>query len=376
MGRGRRFIPALTGNQIMSAISAPMSSSHFRAHRGAIGIAVSAFFVLAVMVLSLATGPVAIPFDHVLAILVGSVSGNLPVDAARDAIVVLDVRLPRTLLGMIVGAATALSGAVMQGLFRNPLADPGIVGISSGAALAAASWIVFGATTLAFLPPLVASFGLPAAAFGGGLAMTFILHAVATSNGRTSVMTLLLAGIALTGLTSAGIGLLVFVASDQQLRAFTFWTLGSLGGATYAKIGLILPFVLALFALAPGFARALDALSLGEAGAFHVGVDIEWLKRLAIIGVAAAVGASVAVSGVIAFFGLAVPHLVRLALGPAHRILLPVSALAGAGALVLADMIARTVASPAELPLGVLTAGIGGPVMLSLLLGRRRLLLG
>ena len=264
----------------------------------------------------------------------------------------------------------------MQGLFRNPLADPGIVGVSSGAALAAATWIVFGATAFTFLPPLAASFGLPIAAFLGGLVMTVILHTVATSNGRTSVTTLLLAGIALTGLTSAGIGLLVFIASDQQLREFTFWTLGSLGGATFAKIGLTLPFVLLFVVMVPGFARALDALSLGEAGAFHVGVDVERLKPLAIVGVAAAVGASVAVSGVVAFFGLTVPHLVRLALGPGHRILLPVSALAGAGALVFADMVARTLASPAELPLGVLTAGIGGPVMLSLVLGRRRALLG
>lgn len=358
----------------MSATIAPLRSSYGRVSRGAIGVGATALFTLAVMLLSLAIGPVAIPFGRILEVLAGSAGGSLPVDATRDAIVIFDIRLPRTLLGMVVGAATALSGAVMQGLFRNPLADPGIVGISSGAALAAASWIVFGAGALAFLPPLAVGFGLPAAAFGGGLAMSVILHAIATRNNRTSVVTLLLAGIALTGLASAGIGLLVFVASDQQLREFTFWTLGSLGGATYAKVGLILPFVLLIFALAPGFARALDALSLGEAGAFHVGVDIERLKRLAIIAVAAAIGASVAVSGVIAFFGLAVPHLVRLVFGPAHRILLPVSALAGAGLLVVADMIARTVASPAELPLGILTAGIGGPVMLSLLLGRRGLL--
>jgi iron complex transport system permease protein len=229
----------------------------------------------------------------------------------------------------------------MQGLFRNPLADPGIVGISSGAALAAATWIVFGAGAAAFLPPLIAGFGLPLAAFLGGLFMTAALHAIATSGGRTSVLTLLLAGIALGGLTTAGIGFLVFVASDQQLREFTFWTMGSLGGATWPKIGLVLPFALLLVAFAPGLARALDALSLGEAGAFHAGVDVERLKRLAIVGVAAAVGASVAVSGVVAFFGLAVPHLVRLVLGPAHRILLQVSAIAGAAILVLADLIAR-----------------------------------
>jgi iron complex transport system permease protein len=360
----------------MSAATEFLTAAQLRARRGAIGIAAATLMLLVAMTASLAIGPVAIAPGRVLKILFRAATGTLPVDAARDVIVVLDIRLPRTLLGVIVGAATALAGGVMQGLFRNPLADPGIVGISSGAALAAATWIVFGAGAAAFLPPLIAGFGLPLAAFLGGLVMTAVLHAIATSGGRTSVLTLLLAGIALGGLTTAGIGFLVFVASDQQLREFTFWTMGSLGGATWPKIGLVLPFVLLLIAFAPGLARALDALSLGEAGAFHAGVDVERLKRLAIVGVAAAVGASVAVSGVVAFFGLTVPHLVRLVLGPAHRILLPVSAIAGAAILVLADLIARTVASPAELPLGILTAGVGGPVMLWLLIGRRRVLLG
>jgi iron complex transport system permease protein len=360
----------------MSATAAPLPSSGWPARRRIAGIAVTLCLLAIAAMASLATGPVAIPPGQVLSILADAAGGTLPADATRDTIVILDVRLPRTILAMIVGAATALAGGVMQGLFRNPLADPGIIGISSGAALAAATWVVFGATAVTTLPPLVAGYGLPLSAFAGGLTMTLALHLIATSNGHTSVLTLLLAGIALTGLTSAGIGLLVFVASDQQLREFTFWTLGSLGGATYAKVALVLPFVLVLFALAPTYARALDALSLGESGAFHVGVDVERLKRLAIVGVAAAIGASVAVSGVIAFFGLTIPHLVRLTLGPAHRILLPVSALGGAAALVLADLVARTIAAPAELPLGILTAGIGGPIMLWLLIGRRRVLLG
>jgi iron complex transport system permease protein len=359
----------------VAAVGAPPASFTRRRRRGAAGIACAALLALVAFVTSLGTGPIAIPFDRVLSILSSAASGMPSAGLDRDAIALLDIRLPRTLLGALVGAATALSGAVMQGLFRNPLADPGIVGISSGAALAAATWIVLG-SGLAFLPQPLAGLGLPAAAFAGGLAMTFVLHAVATSGGRTSVTTLLLAGIALTGLSSAGIGLLVFVASDQQLREFTFWTLGSLGGATYAKLGLVLPYILLLLAFTPGLARSLDALSLGEAGAFHVGVNVERSKRLAILGVAAAVGASVAVSGVIAFFGLAVPHLVRLVLGPAHRVLLPASALAGAAALVIADVVARTVVAPAELPLGILTAAIGGPIMLSLVAGRRKTLLG
>jgi iron complex transport system permease protein len=360
----------------MSASAIPLTVSSARLRRVGLGFLVVLLLLVCAVAASLAVGPVAIAPARVFEVLAHASTGATPDRLDREAIVILDIRLPRTLLGLLVGGATALAGAVMQGLFRNPLADPGIVGISSGAAFAAAAWIVYGSSLAFFLPLPLGGFGLPIAAFAGGLLMTAILHAVSTSEGRTSILTLLLAGVALTGLASAGIGLLVFVASDQQLREFTFWTLGSLGGATYAKIGLILPFVLLLLVLAPAFARALDALALGEADAFHSGVDVEKLKRLAILGVAAAIGASVAVSGVIGFFGLTVPHLVRLAIGPAHRALLPISALAGGAVLIFADLVARTIAAPAELPLGILTAGIGGPIMLWLVLSRRRLLLG
>jgi iron complex transport system permease protein len=360
----------------MSASAIPLTVSSARVRRVGLGFLVVILLLLCAIAASLAIGPVTIAPARVFEVLAHAALGATPDRLDREAIVILDIRLPRTLLGLVVGGATALAGAVMQGLFRNPLADPGIVGISSGAALAAAAWIVYGGSLALLLPLTLGGFGLPIAAFAGGLLMTAILHAVSTSEGRTSILTLLLAGVALTGLASAGIGLLVFVASDQQLREFTFWTLGSLGGATYAKIGLILPFVLLLVLLAPALARALDALALGEADAFHSGVDVEKLKRLAILGVAAAIGASVAVSGVIGFFGLTVPHLVRLAIGPAHRALLPISALAGGAVLIFADLAARTIAAPAELPLGILTAGIGGPIMLWLVLSRRRLLLG
>jgi iron complex transport system permease protein len=360
----------------MSASAIPLAVSSARVRRVGLGFLLVLLLLFCAIAASLAIGPVTIAPGRVFEVLAQAATGATPDRLDREAIVILDIRLPRTLLGLLVGGATALAGAVMQGLFRNPLADPGIVGISSGAALAAAAWIVYGGGLAFFLPLTLGGFGLPIAAFAGGLLMTAILHAISTSEGRTSILTLLLAGVALSGLASAGIGVLVFVASDQQLREFTFWTLGSLGGATYAKIVLILPFVLLLLVLAPALSRALDALALGEADAFHSGVDVEKLKRLAIVGVAAAIGASVAVSGVIGFFGLTVPHLVRLAIGPAHRALLPISALAGGAVLIFADLVARTIAAPAELPLGILTAGIGGPIMLWLVLSRRRLLLG
>jgi len=326
--------------------------------------------VVAILV-SLGVGPVTIAPDRVLSILLRfPVSSGL--DAARDTVIVLDIRLPRTMLALLVGATTAVAGAVMQGLFRNPLADPGVVGVSSGAGLAAALWIVLGAGFAGGLLGPAAGIGLPLAAFLGGLAATGLLHLIATREGRTSVVIVLLAGIALTGFSSAMTGLLIFVSSDQELRDFTFWMLGSLGGATWLKVAMMMPFILGLAMLLPGLARGLDALTLGEADAYYVGVPVERVKRAAMIGVAAGIGASVAVSGVIAFFGLMVPHLVRLVLGPGHRLLLPVSALVGAALLTLADVFARTVAAPAELPLGVVTAATGAPVMMWLLLRRMR----
>ena len=337
--------------------------------RTAAAIGASAALALATAVLSLGTGPVPIPPDRVLAVLFGAAD---PAGPARDAVVVLDVRLPRTVLAALVGAATAVAGAVMQGLFRNPLADPGIIGISSGAALAAALWIVLGTSAASALLGDLGNLGLPVSAFLGSLAAAAAIQAIASRGGRVSVVAMLLAGIAVTGFAGALVGFLVFLSSDQQLREFTFWTLGSVGGATWPKIALALPFTGALLVLAPLLARRLDAIALGEADAFYAGVDVEQVKRLAVLGVAAGVGASVAVAGVIGFFGLIVPHLVRLVFGPGHRLLLPVAAFAGAALLVLADMTARTVAAPAELPLGIVTAAIGAPLMLWLLLHRFR----
>jgi iron complex transport system permease protein len=267
-----------------------------------------------------------------------------------------------------VGAATAVAGAVMQGLFRNPIADPGIVGVSSGAALAAALWFVIGES---IATPILTTFGLPIAALAGGLAVTAALHLIARRAGQTSVVTLALAGIAISALANAVIGILLFIANDQQLRAFTFWTLGSFGGATFSRVLMILPFIATFLLLAPMLARGLDALALGEPDAFHLGINVERLKRLALLGVAAAVGAAVAVSGIIGFVGLAVPHLVRVAIGPAHRPLLIVTALVGAGLMVITDLVARTIAAPAEVPIGVVTAALGAPFMLWLLLQRR-----
>lgn len=289
----------------------------------------------------------------------------LPSEASlRDATIIWSVRLPRTLMAVLAGACLGISGAVMQGLFRNPLADPGITGVSAGAALAAVATIVIGQNLFGS----DAMRALPVTAFLGGLAVTGVLHAIATRNGRTSVTMMLLGGIALGALATALTGLLIFISSEQQLRELTFWTMGSLAGASWWRVGSIgIALLLSCLAL-PSLMKTLDRMSLGEAEAQYMGVNVERSKLLAIITTALLTGAAVAASGIIGFVGLIVPHLLRISIGPSHRVLIPLSAAGGALLMLIADQFARTLAAPAELPIGIVTASIGGPVFLWLLL--------
>ncbi|WP_176083790.1 iron ABC transporter permease [Martelella sp. HB161492] len=298
-------------------------------------------------------------------------TGNQDAIGSRDRIIIFDIRLPRAILGFLVGASLAVCGAAMQGLFRNPLADPGLVGVSAGAGLGAVIMIVLGGSLAAPLSGLMGFYALPFAAFVGGLATTLILYKVATRHGQTSVATMLLAGIALSALAGAATGFLVYLANDQQLRDLTFWSMGSLAGATWAKVFAIAPIMLAAFAVLPFMARGLNAITLGEATAFHMGISVQRLKNITILAVAAATGAGVAVSGGIGFVGIVVPHLLRLVIGPDHRYLLPACALLGGSMLIMADLVARTVAAPAELPIGIITAVVGGPFFLWILLRNR-----
>ncbi|MGZ2257090.1 FecCD family ABC transporter permease [Roseobacter sp. A03A-229] len=291
--------------------------------------------------------------------------------AATEAVILWDIRAPRTMLGAFVGAALAVSGAVMQGLFRNPLADPGLLGVSAGAGLGALLAIVVGGA----LPFGVAAyFGdalLPVMAFVGAWASMLLLYAVATRSGRTSVATMLLAGIALAALTSALSGLLIYHADDMQLRELTFWQLGSLSGSSWAKVMIAGPVILMATFIATTLARGLNGLALGEASAHHIGINVQRTKNIAILAVSAATGAAVAVSGGIGFVGIVVPHLLRLATGPDHHGLLINSALLGASLLLLADIVSRLVVAPAELPIGIVTAVLGAPFFLWILLRRR-----
>lgn len=282
--------------------------------------------------------------------------------------ILLEIRLPRALLAMLVGAALGASGAVMQGLMRNPLADPGLIGISSGAALAAAIIIVLGDGVLA---PLLSPFGIwavPAGGLAGGLAAVLLLYAFSTRAGVTSIATVLLGGIAIAAFAGALTGILITMANDKALRDISFWSLGSLSGASWSSLTAVAPFMLCGFACLLFLPNGLNAMLLGEAEAYHLGAKVQQLKRLSLFAVACLTGAAVSITGVIGFIGLLVPHLVRLTGGADNRLVLPGSALLGASLLVLADMLARSLAAPAELPVGVVTAAIGAPCFFWLLL--------
>jgi iron complex transport system permease protein len=315
--------------------------------------------------LGLVTGPLDIGAGEVFRILL--LGREAP---EQFSATVLDIRLPRVLLALLIGAALAQAGAAMQGIFRNPLAEPGLVGISSGAALAAVAVIVLlePAGVFAHLPAHVV---LPVAAFAGAAATTMLVVRLALVDGHTRVATLLLAGLALNAIAGAGIGFFSHVATDTALRSVTFWMFGSLGRASWPEIAVAAPLLVLPLVLIPRDAQALNALLLGEAEAGHLGVDVERLKRRLTVLVVLAAGAAVALAGIIAFVGLLVPHLVRLAFGPDHRSVLVLSALSGALLLCLADTASRLLLAPTELPIGILTALIGGPFFLALLLRRR-----
>ncbi|MGC3938290.1 FecCD family ABC transporter permease [Roseobacter sp. EG26] len=288
-----------------------------------------------------------------------------------EAVILWEIRAPRTILGICVGAALAVSGAVMQGLFRNPLADPGLLGVSAGAGLGALTAIVIGGALPLGLTTVLSNAMLPVMAFVGAWVSMLLLYAVATRSGRTSVATMLLAGIALGALTGAVSGLLVFHADDLQLRELTFWSLGSLSGSSWTKVMIAGPVIMFATLMTTTLARGLNGLALGEASAHHMGVAVQRTKNIAILAVSAATGAAVAVSGGIGFIGIVVPHLLRLATGPDHHGLLINAALLGASLLLFADVIARLVVAPAELPIGIVTAVLGAPFFLWILLRRR-----
>jgi|TARA_B110000967_G_scaffold5477_1_gene5446 iron complex transport system permease protein len=319
---------------------------------------------LAAMV-SLTLGTVDISLADGLNAIVGNSS------SAQINTILFDIRLPRILLAISVGAVLASTGAVMQGLFRNPLADPSLIGVSSGASVGASLMIV---TTGGFIQ-VGALMGLSLVALGaflGGFAATLLVYRLATSNIGTSVTTMLLAGIAIGALAGALNSLLSYFSDNDMLRQISLWQMGNLSGASWAKVSIMGVVTVLLLVSFPRESKALNALLLGESEARHLGIDVQRVKRRLIVLTALGVGVSVALAGLVGFVGLIIPHMVRLVIGPDHRWLIPASALAGATLLVIADSLARIVVIPAELPTGILTALLGAPFFVALLLQQRK----
>lgn len=328
------------------------------------GLAVA---LVAVLVAGAGTGQLGIPPLEVLGSVlhrIGLDVGPMPSHPQGDP-TLWDVRFPRVVMGAIAGAALATAGAVMQGVFGNPLAEPGVVGVSSGAAAAAATVIVF---DLAFL----GSWTIAAAAFVGGMVTTLLVYLLSRDGGRTEVVTLVLTGIALNAVTSAGLAFLMFLGDQQAREEIVFWQLGSLNGTRWAAVAIVAPLAAVGIVASVLLAPRLDLLALGDRAARHVGVDVERLRIGAIVVVALLTAAAVSFCGIVAFVGLVVPHLVRMVAGAGHRLLVPASALGGAVLLVAADLWARTAVRSADLPIGMLTALVGGPFFFWLIRRSRR----
>ena len=331
------------------------------------------FLMIAVIVstlLGLGVGAVSISPGQMWSVLWSTLSGGeLTGDLATRGVILTSLRLPRVLLAGLIGASLAVSGSALQGVFRNPLADPGLIGVSSGAALAVVVWIVLGVGGMVSpeLGAWVSVLGVPLCAFMGALTATFIVLKLGMRGQGNDVATLILAGVALNALAGAVIGLATYMADEEELRSLTMWTLGSLGGVGWQEIILIavcaVPGMMWLVRQASEF----DLLLLGESEAYHLGMDVRTFQRRVIVVAAIVVGVGVGFTGMIGFVGLIVPHILRLLGGATHRFVMPASVLLGGSLLMFADMLARTLAAPAELPLGVITALMGAPFFIYLL---------
>ena len=317
------------------------------------------------LIISILTGPVEIPISAIWQGLKRTLGAD-PTAMSGSSAIVSVIRLPRVFLGVFVGAALGISGAALQGLFRNPLVDPGLIGVSSGGALGASIWIIFG-STLTFIPEFLMVFALPVFAFLGSLFAMVLVYRIGFKRGHVSVAAMLLSGIAINAIAAAALGFLVFMSDDTQLRSINFWTLGSLGGAIWTKIWPSMLVVAVASTLILRDAKNLNLFAIGETDAKHLGCDTAKLKRRMIILPAMTTAAAVSVSGIIGFIGLVAPHLIRLMLGTDHRLVLPGSALLGVILVLTADILARVAVSPAELPLGIITSLIGAPFFIWLL---------
>jgi len=323
-------------------------------------------------VFSVTIGAFAVSLESTLSIFLSQLGLFSGIHTLQESNVLLQIRLPRVALAMLVGGGLGVSGAALQGLFRNPLVEPGLIGVSSGGALFAVIFIVFGAY-FPWVTGLFGSLGLPLFAFVGGLVNVSLVYNMANSGGKTDISLLILAGVALTAFSGALIGLSLFYADEAALRNFTFWSLGDVGGANWDKVKIGIFLILVPSSLIIFQYRNLNAFAIGENEAFHMGVNVQQVKYLVLVTSALVVGVGVSMTGTIGFVGLIVPHLIRLQFGADHRLVLPGSFLLGACLLTSADLIARTIVMPAELPIGIITAIIGSPFFIWLILNVKKI---
>lgn len=291
-----------------------------------------------------------------------------------DRFVMMDLRLPRIVMGILIGSALAVSGTCLQGMFRNPLATPDLIGITAGASLFAAITIVLGEYIKPYIPEALHYSLLSLMAFVGSLITMVMVYRISTQGGRTNVVIMLLTGVAVTALGFAVMGLLIYISKEEQLRDLTFWNLGSLGGASWTKNGILAVIILVCYVLLINKGKALNAMMLGEKDAQHLGIPVERIKSRIVILTALMVGTSVAFAGTISFVGLIVPYILRLVFRSNYHIILPLSAVFGSILLLVADTISRTLAQPGEIPIGILTAFMGAPIFIVILIRSRKTL--
>lgn len=333
------------------------TQSSIKRHR----VIVVALMLLPVsFIVALAFGTITLPFSEVIASLFTDSTNS------RTNLVIEQIRLPRALLAGMIGALLGICGATTQGLFRNPLADPSLIGVTAGASSGAALAIFF-AASYAHINAISGLTFISLGGFLGGCVAVILVYSIATDKQGTSVATMLLAGIAITAVAGSLTNILEFFGDEEMLRRISLWRMGGLDGASYQRVSIAAVFCCIIFLILPRFSTSLNALLLGESEARHLGIQVQKTKIGLILLVAAGVGVSVALAGTIAFVGLIIPHIIRLMIGPDHRYLLPISAIGGAILLLLSDTIARTIFAPIELPVGLVTALLGAPFFISLL---------
>lgn len=294
--------------------------------------------------------------------------GKENVISSGDYFVFFEIRLPRIVMAILIGSALAVSGTCMQGMFKNPLATPSLIGVTSGASLFAALTIVLGSHFKSVFPEVLQYFLVSIMAFAGAVLTMIFVYRMSTIRQRTNVVVMLLAGVAISALAGAITGFLTYLTKEEQLRDLTFWTLGSLGGATWLKNGVLVVVIPISYFYLMTKGKALNAMMLGEEDAAHLGISVEKIKRQIVIFTALLVGVCVSFSGVIGFVGLIVPYILRLIFQSDYQVILPLSAVLGSILLLTADTVSRTIVAPSELPIGVLTAFIGAPVFIAILL--------